>query len=215
MKGIILKDFYETFCIKKNLFGFLFSFAFVVLIVAFMKNLYTFILIVVVTLPLVGSSPMQYSMEQDDISGFNSILLTYPLSKKKIMLAKYLSCFLFLVGSWIFSFLIMLVYVYVYKTIALYPALEIFIAGMIVSLAVLSICNMGLMILASKKGTILFIAITILFCAGYVFSALNIGVENILLLDKHLLMLIGAVIAIILLFISYYVSLKVYTKRYS
>ena len=211
MKGIILKDFYETFCIKKNLFGFLFSFAFVVLIVAFMKNLYTFILIVGVTLSLVGSSPMQ----QDDISGFNSILLTYHLSKKKIMLAKYLSCFLFLVGSWIFSFLIMLVYVYVYKTIALYPALEIFIAGMIVSLAVLSICNMGLMILGSKKGTILFIAITILFCAGYVFSALNIGVENILLLDKHLLMLIGAVIAIILLFISYYVSLKVYTKRYS
>jgi len=109
----------------------------------------------------------------------------------------------------------MLVYVYVYKTIALYPALEIFIAGMIVSLAVLSIFNMGLMILGSKKGTILFIAITILFYAGYVFSALNIGVENILLLDKHLLMLIGAVIAIILLFISYYVSLKVYTKRYS
>ena len=142
MRGIILKDFYETFCIKKNLFEFLSAFAFVVLIVAFMKNLYTFILIVGVTLPLIGSSPMQYSMEQDDISGFNSILLTYPLSKKKIMLAKYLSCFLFLVGSWIFSFLIMLVYVYVYKTIALYPALEIFIAGMIVSLAVLSICNM-------------------------------------------------------------------------
>jgi len=89
MKGIILKDFYETFCIKKNLFEFLSAFAFVVLIVAFMKNLYTFILIVGVTLPLIGSSPMQYSMEQDDISGFNSILLTYPLSKKKIMLAKY------------------------------------------------------------------------------------------------------------------------------
>lgn len=35
MKGIILKDFYETFCIKKNLFEFLSAFAFVVLIVAF------------------------------------------------------------------------------------------------------------------------------------------------------------------------------------
>lgn len=215
MKGIILKELYETFCIKKNLFALLFLFMLIILFVSFFENLYTFILVVGITLPLICSTPMQFSMEQDAICEFNTILLTYPLSKKKIILAKYLYCFLFIIGCWLLSFFITLVYVYIHRTIALYLALEIFIAGMILSLIVFSICNIGSTILGSKKGVNLFIAISFVFILGYTLSVFNIDVENILLFDKHLLMLIGTATAFVLLFVSYYISLWVYTKRYS
>lgn len=82
-------------------------------------------------------------------------------------------------------------------------------------LPILSICCMGLTILGSKKGTIMLVAIMILIAFGYVLSVFNIGVENILLFDKRLLMLIGTATAFVLLFVSYYISLWVYTKRYS
>ena len=65
MLGIIIKDYYETFCLKKNIIGMLFSLSVVVLIVAFLHNLYSFILIVGITLPMMGASTLQSSLEQD------------------------------------------------------------------------------------------------------------------------------------------------------
>ena len=83
MLGIILKDYYETFCIKKNLWGTIFGFGCIALISVFMQNFYSFCLIVGIILPMIGCSPLQYAMEQDDISKFDDILLTFPITKKR------------------------------------------------------------------------------------------------------------------------------------
>ena len=83
MFGIILKDYYESFCIKKNLLGTLFGFGSIALLSVLMKNFYSFFLFVGIAFPMIGCSPLQYAMEQDDISKFDDILLTFPLTKKR------------------------------------------------------------------------------------------------------------------------------------
>lgn len=47
MIGIILKDFYESFCIRKNLIGFIFSYLSLALVVFGIKNQYVLILIII------------------------------------------------------------------------------------------------------------------------------------------------------------------------
>ena len=78
MLGIIIKDYYESFCLKKNLISMIFAFTALIVLVMLMKNLSSFILIVGITLPMMGTSTLQYSTEQDEISNYNKILLTFP-----------------------------------------------------------------------------------------------------------------------------------------
>ena len=83
MLGIIIKDDYESFCIKKNLISLLFVFIIFSLLIILMNNLYALILLVGITLPIAGTSTLQETLKQDEISNYNKILLTFPLTKKR------------------------------------------------------------------------------------------------------------------------------------
>ena len=54
MRGIILKDFYESFCLRKNLIGMLFSFAVVTTLVIWMRDAYSYVLLVLLMMPMIG-----------------------------------------------------------------------------------------------------------------------------------------------------------------
>lgn len=82
MVGLMLKDFYESFCIKKNLIGFICSILLYGMVFFLMPSEYIVILLVVLTIPMTSVSPLQYSIEQDELSKFDQMLLTYPISKK-------------------------------------------------------------------------------------------------------------------------------------
>ena len=82
MLGVMIKDFYETFCIKKNIIGMCISLLFLLTMTFLLKNLYSLLLIINLALPMISVSTLQYSMEQDDISQYNQILLTFPVTKK-------------------------------------------------------------------------------------------------------------------------------------
>lgn len=97
MFGIILKDYYESFCIKKNLIGFLFSIACLIFLTIFVQNMYALVLMIVITLPMISVSPLQYSLEQDEISNYDKILLTFPLTRKEIVSSKLLGTYIFAV----------------------------------------------------------------------------------------------------------------------
>ena len=87
MKGIILKDLYEGFCLKKNMLNWIISMIFISVLTAvsgFMRGTYGFLLIVVLLFPLMGSSLLQQTIEQDEKSEFDRIQLTYPLSKREL-----------------------------------------------------------------------------------------------------------------------------------
>ncbi|MFR2938051.1 ABC-2 transporter permease, partial [Faecalibacillus intestinalis] len=95
MVGLMLKDFYESFCIKKNLIGFICSILLYGMVFFLMPSEYIVILLVVLTIPMTSVSPLQYSIEQDELSKFDQMLLTYPISKKTIVMTKILETYIF------------------------------------------------------------------------------------------------------------------------
>lgn len=122
MRGIILKDLYEGFCIKKNMLNWLISLGLITVLTtvnSMMRGTYGFLLIVVMILPMMGSTLLQMTVEQDEKAEFDRIQLTYPLSKMEIVLSKYLGGLLVQGGILLLSFLFLLIYVYGYQTIPL------------------------------------------------------------------------------------------------
>lgn len=216
MLGIILKDYYESFCIKKNLIGMLFALLCLVFIVAFMRNLYAYVLIVGITLPLMGVSTLQYSMEQDDISHFDKMLLTFPLSKKQIvkskLLATLLLTFISLIGI---SFPIMLIYVFAYQTVSFSMGFNVWLMSIVISLVWNAINAVGFFWLGNKKGTILYMIILIIFAGSYVFVNIAFDLEVILSLSSGVLFVGGMIIALLLNYLSYLGCVWIYTKKHS
>lgn len=215
MKGIILKDFYESFCIRKNLIGLLFSILCIGLVVIGMDNLYALTLMIVVTLLMTGSSTLQYSMEQDEISQYNKILLTYPLTKREIVKAKLTATYILsAIVNLFVSLPITLIYVYGYHTVDIKTGMMIWFLGIIVSLIMNAMNSIGFFWLGNKKGTILYIIILIAFVIFYIYSyffvfdyqsLLNFGITNLLI--------VGFVIGILCNYLSYRACVHIYTKK--
>ena len=215
MLGIVLKDFYECFCIKKNLLGIIFGFSILVILTLFSPNVYTLALLVSVSIPFVSSSPLQYSMEQDEISKFDDILLTYLLTKNEIVLAKYLSCLIFTFCSWLISLIIVLFSVYMMHVCDLSTGLLLLCIGMILSLVLLAVNCIGFFLLGNKKGTIAYIIVLVLAAFSYVIIYFNVDFTPLLNLGLPLLLGITFLISAALLGLSYLGSVKVYTRKHS
>lgn len=215
MLGIILKDYYEAFCIKKNLLGMIFGFGCIALLSVFMQNFYSFCLIVGIILPMIGCSPLQYAMEQDDISKFDDILLTFPLTKKEIVLSQFAACLSFCGIISVLALAETFVYVYIHKCTDLQTGLFLWAVGIIFSIAVLAVINIGFFALGNKKGTILYIAIVIIIALGYAISYWNFDFSWIFKMNKILLLLIAFAISIFMLLLSYMACVKIYTRKHS
>lgn len=215
MFGIILKDYYESFCIKKNLLGTLFGFGSIALLSVLMKNFYSFFLFVGISFPMIGCSPLQYAMEQDDISKFDNILLTFPITKKEIVLSQFAACLSFCGIISVLALAETFVYVYIHKCTDLQTGLFLWAVGIIFSIAVLAVTNIGFFALGNKKGTILYIAIVIIIALGYAISYWNFDFSWIFKMNKILLLLIAFAISILMLLLSYMTCVKIYTRKHS
>lgn len=216
MLGIIIKDYYESFCLKKNLISMIFAFTALIVLVMLMKNLSSFILIVGITLPMMGTSTLQYSTEQDEISNYNKILLTFPLTKKEIVKAKIISTLILsTLSNLLISLPITLIYVFVYQAVNLDIALLIWLFGFILTFIMTAINNIGFFTLGNKKGTIVFVIFIIVVAIGYVYSNIFIGIETIVELTTPTLLIFETLIAIILNIISFYACVKIYSIKNS
>ena len=216
MLGIIIKDYYESFCLKKNLISMIFAFTALIVLVMLMKNLYSFILIVGITLPMMGTSTLQYSTEQDEISNYNKILLTFPLIKKEIVKAKIISTLILsTLSNLLISLPITLIYVFVYQAVNLDIALLIWLFGFILTFIMTAIQNIGLFILGNKKGSIVLFIFTIVVAISYIFSYVFVGIETIVELTTPTLLIFETLIAIILNIISFYACVKIYSIKNS
>ena len=216
MLGIIIKDYYESFCLKKNLISMIFAFTALIVLVMLMKNLYSFILIVGITLPMMGTSTLQYSTEQDEISNYNKILLTFPLIKKEIVKAKIISTLILsTLSNLLISLPITLIYVFIYQAVNLDIALLIWLFGFILTFIMTAIQNIGLFILGNKKGSIVLFIFTIVVAISYIFSYVFVGIETIVELTTPTLLIFETLIAIILNIISFYACVKIYSIKNS
>ncbi len=218
MRGIILKDLYEGFCIRKNTLNWAISIIFISFLTAvnsMMRGPYGFLLIVVLLLPMLGSTLLQMTVEQDEKSEFDRIQLTYPVSKQEIVLSKYLSGLIVQGGMILYSFLFLLVYVYGYKTLTFGEAISTWGIGVAGSLVYFSVSYMVYFWLGNMKGVIFtFITMAVL-VIGFLFSVFNVGLEELMAISKGTWVVVSLSAGVCLMVISYLVSLKIYTKKHS
>jgi hypothetical protein len=215
MSGLILKNYFETFRITKNLLEFIFGFGLVGIMVILGTDFYIFCLMTMIIFPLMISSPLQYTMEQNELCKFDDILLTYPLSKKEIVRSHFLSCLLFCGITGILSLLTVFVYVYLHHTTDLKTGLLVWAGGLLLSLAFLAASSIGFFALGNKKGTILYLIFVVLCALSYALTYNGIDFMSIFTLDARLLLLIGLIISLLLLWGSYRLCLRIYTKKHS
>lgn len=216
MKGIIIKDNFESFLIKKNFFSWLFSTITIIILVLLMRNIYAYVLMVGVMLPMIGTSTLQYSMEQDEISKFDQILLTYPVTKKEIIQAKYISgLILILINNLILSSVIMCLFVYGYNALDLTMGLYALFSGFIFAIIMTAINYVGFFWLGNKKGTIVFVIMVLAYAIIYVLLEMNFSIKSIISLGTVNLLAIGMIVAVIMMICSYFISVKIYTKKHS
>lgn len=216
MLGIIIKDFYESFCIRKNLFGFIFSYLFLIFVIFGVRNVSGLVLLIVLALPMTSVSPLQYSMEQDEISKFDKKLLTFPLTRKEIVFSKISSTYIFaLLSNLVFSLPIVFVYIYCFGVINLSIGLWIFFLGIIMTLVMLPINNIGFFLLGNKKGTILYMIILVIVTLFYIYGNIILKIGNEFMNPSVHIIIISLLVSIILNIIGYYVCVKIYTHKNS
>lgn len=216
MLGIVKKDFYDTFCIPKNslasLGGYLALF-----VVAFLigPDSAMMPLILVLCIPMTTVSVLQSALEQDAMVKFDEILLTYPLTKKEIVLARFIDNLIYVGINIVISILMMLAYVYGGKTTDLQTGLWYCAVGLVVSLVTTAVFSVGFYILGNKKGTILYIALALVAAITYSMMRFNFSFAWILNMNPWLLFAIGLGIGILSMLGSYWGCLKIYTRRHS
>lgn len=216
MLGIMLKDFYQAFCIRKNLINFVFGFLTYFVLFFAMPSKYTVMLLVCLTIPMISVSPLQYSIERDELSKFDQIILTYPISKKKIVVPKLLETYIFsFVCLFTLSIPIVLTAVYGYKFLDFNDGVLILVESAIFTLIMLPINNAGFMMLGNKKGTIMYVVILSFFVIGFLILNFAVGVEQLLSISLYQWLFYGGMLAVILNIAGYFACLKIYDIRHS
>lgn len=179
MKGIILKDFYENYIIRKNLINWILGIIMLIVVVAVFRTKYVFALSCGLVLPLLGTSMLQFSMEQDDIAHFYKLERTYPLTIRQIVLAKYILALLCIGFFLLVSFGLSFLYVYGYRVTTFREGLQIWAAGIPVGLTFLSITYLGYFLFGARKGIILYVGVTAVSALVYVTSYYGLSLIHI------------------------------------
>ena len=214
MKGIILKDLYDNFCIPKNAASYIFGGGIAILFSLLARNHFQYVLFVGIIFPMLGGCAAEASTEQDETANINKLLITFPVTKTEIVLSKYLLGFGFLAATNILSLTLAFVHVFLFHTLTLSEALHIFGLGVGVSLAFLAASYLGYFLLGKRWGTIFFISVTLLFGALYGTASSMLGVDIFLSCDIWVI-LVCLLIGAILTGLSFAISTKVFKRRYS
>lgn len=215
MKGIILKDLYENFYIKKNLASYIFGSAIFILTMVMINSRYNFILFSFM-LPLVfGSCTLEASYEQDEKANFNRLQITFPLTKAEIVFSKYLLALIFTGISALASLVYALVNVYALHIVTLPQALIVWGLGISVTLIFTAVVYIFYFLLGKKSGTIIYVACAALLGALYGGSTVFFGTGRYLQEDTALLLYILLPASALIFALSCLLSIQIYKRRYS
>ncbi|GAB6104559.1 MAG: ABC-2 transporter permease [Blautia sp.] len=216
MWGIVKKDFYDTFCIPKNLLSNILGYlAMIILAVLMGQNRYMMMLFVVVCIPMTTISVFQMALEQDEKVQFDEIMLTYPVTKKEIILARFIDNFIYMGINTVISVIMVLGYVYLGKTVDIRTGMFYVAAGIAVSLIATAVFSIGFYLLGNKKGTILYVGMVIIVALFYGLSSRGQWISRIFQTDPRILTGIALILGGLLMAGSYWVCLKIYTRQHS
>lgn len=216
MWEIVKKDFYDTFCIPKNLLSNILGYlAMIILAVLMGQNRYMMMLFVVVCIPMTTISVFQMALEQDEKVQFDEIMLTYPVTKKEIILARFIDNFIYMGINTVISVIMVLGYVYLGKTVDIRTGMFYVAAGIAVSLIATAVFSIGFYLLGNKKGTILYVGMVIIVALFYGLSSRGQWISRIFQTDPRILTGIALILGGLLMAGSYWVCLKIYTRQHS
>lgn len=172
-------------------------------------------LLVTFAIPVTSVAVMQAAMEQDERVKFDDVMLTYPLTKREVVLARFIDNLLYIGINAAISMLAVLACVYIGKITDIQRGLLFWVIGIVVSLFTTAIFSVGFYLLGNKKGTIMYIVLVVIGAVGYSVIRFSIPVEKVLAAGPWKLTGIGFVISLLLQAASYWACVKIYTRQHS
>lgn len=214
MKGIILKDLYDNFCIPKNAAAYIFAGLITIPVGFLVRSEYYYILFSMIILPLFGGCALEYPTEQEERAHFTKLLATFPVSGAQIVTAKYILGLCYAAVCNLLALMCAMAQVYVHHTVSLSEALRIWGIGISISLIFLSLIYVGYFLLGKRWGTVFFIGVTCVIAVIYGISSALMGIETLFSLSPVMivcLLLAGAV----MLALSRFASVMIYKWKIS
>ena len=215
MKGIMLKDLYENFYIKKNLASYIFGTLIIGLAAFFLDTSYAFILYTMLLTIVFGSATLEASYEQDEKANFYKLQFTFPMTKAEIVVSKYLLALICTGISLLIALIYALASVYLRHLVTLTEALTVWGLSICVSLVFTSVVYIFYFLLGKKIGTIIYVAAAAILGGMYGSSTVFFGIESYTSTDTavRLCFLLPASLAVFVR--SCLLSIQIYKKKYS
>lgn len=215
MKGIMLKDLYENFYIKKNLASYIFGILFIGLAMIFIDTNYAFILYTMLLSILFGSATLEGSYEQDEKANFHKLQITFPLTKAEIVISKYLLALIFTGISVLLALIYALSNVYLRPLATLQEALTVWGLGICVSLIFTSVVYVFYFLLGKKIGMIIYVAAAAILAGLYGSSTVLFGVDSYTSMDTAVRLCFLLPASAVIFVLSCLLSIQIYKKKYS
>ncbi len=214
MKGIMLKDLYENFYIKKNLASYIFGILFVGFGIIFIHTDFAFALYTMFLSVIFGSALLEASYEQDEKANFGKLQITFPLTKAEIVLSKYLLALISTGICVLISLVYALVNVYLWDLVTLTEALTVWGLSICVSLVFTSVVYIFYFLLGKKVGMIIYVVTAGILGGLYGSSSMLFGIDSYTSVDMTVLCFLLPASAVIFA-LSCLLSIQIYKKKYS
>ena len=215
MKGIILKDLYENFYIKKNLASYIFGALIIGLAAFFIDTSYAFILYTMLLTILFGSATLEASYEQDEKANFYKLQFTFPMTKAEIVVSKYLLALICTGISLLIALIYALASVYLRHLVTLTEALTVWGLSICVSLVFTSVVYIFYFLLGKKIGTIIYVAAAAILGGMYGSSTVFFGIESYTSMDTAVRLCFLLPASVVVFVLSCLLSIQIYKKKYS
>ena len=215
MKGIMLKDLYENFYIKKNLASYIFGTLIIGLAAFFIDTSYAFILYTMLLTIVFGSATLEASYEQDEKANFYKLQFTFPMTKAEIVVSKYLLALICTGISLLIALIYALASVYLRHLVTLTEALTVWGLSICVSLVFTSVVYIFYFLLGKKIGTIIYVAAAAILGGMYGSSTVFFGIESYTSVDTAVRLCFLLPASVVVFVLSCLLSIQIYKKKYS
>ena len=215
MKGIMLKDLYENFYIKKNLASYIFGALIIGLAAFFIDTSYAFILYTMLLTIVFGSATLEASYEQDEKANFYKLQFTFPMTKAEIVVSKYLLALICTGISLLIALIYALASVYLRHLVTLTEALTVWGLSICVSLVFTSVVYIFYFLLGKKIGTIIYVAAAAILGGMYGSSTVFFGIESYTSTDTAVRLCFLLPASVVVFVLSCLLSIQIYKKKYS
>ena len=215
MKGIMLKDLYENFYIKKNLASYIFGALIIGLAAFFIDTSYAFILYTMLLTIVFGSATLEASYEQDEKANFYKLQFTFPMTKAEIVVSKYLLALICTGISLLIALIYALASVYLRHLVTLTEALTVWGLSICVSLVFTSVVYIFYFLLGKKIGTIIYVAAAAILGGMYGSSTVFFGIESYTSMDMAARLWFLVPASVVVFVLSCLLSIQIYKKKYS